>query len=65
MKLSKLKNCTTTFYLPLKNAIKDSLQDYIPEPHLTDNLVDDLTDSVIELVSTQLSIFYKAQESLN
>lgn len=56
-----IDNFSTIFYSPLKNSIKDSLQDYIPEPHLTNSLVDDVTDSVMDIVSAQLSTFYKAK----
>ena len=54
-----IDNFSTTFYSPLKNTIKDSLQDYIPESYLTNSLNDDVANIVIDFVFTQLSIFYK------
>ena len=50
---------TTKFYSPLKRSIKNSLREYIPESHLSDNLLDDITDNVLNFFHDQLSSLFR------
>ena len=44
---------------PLKSSIRDSLSDYIPESHIDNGLLDDLTGTTIDAIYEHLSTFFK------
>jgi len=52
---SFLDNLSSRLFSPLKNTLKSSLQDYIPKSHLNDNLLDDVTDTILNFFHDQFS----------
>jgi hypothetical protein len=42
-------------FSPLKNIIRNSLEEYIPTSHLNDNLLNDLTDAILDFLRDHVS----------
>ncbi|MBA7656748.1 hypothetical protein ES703_64675 [subsurface metagenome] len=40
----------------MKSSLKNSLEDYIPASHLTETLLDDVTDAILNFFHDQFSI---------
>jgi len=49
-----INDLSSQFFSPLRDILKESLLDYIPESHLTDNLLDDTTDSILNFFHEKL-----------
>lgn len=50
-----LKEFPSTLFTPLKNTVKESLQQYIPESNLGENLLDDLSEDILDFFQKKLS----------
>lgn len=44
-------------FSPLKSTLKKSLQDYIPESHLTADMLEDITDDILSFFQNRLEKF--------